>query len=345
METPKPEDDATGESDRETPENASGGSPTNIMNKWPIAPNTTNWLANYTGPKLPNLPNPGKEMASRLYKQYFTTAGKVNFDKGLTNTPILNWKSPVADTVPKILAPKFHQTWPRVSYSHLIPQIQIPKISLDFSSVIQALRETRPPNWPDCVDIDVMTEVIKGDGLPMVWVPPNAVLREVLDQSNRDARIKVLLRRRTDITAHCRTVLADVLDSSMEGQLPLAWRAIEAFESGHVEAAQPLAVLVTETVISREIGDYGTAKSRAQDFNVHTLPYSDVRIEGALAPIGLFYTSWYPSSTTPAPTELSRHVTVHQADASHYTEENSLISVMLMVSVLRTIQDLKNRNP
>jgi pimeloyl-ACP methyl ester carboxylesterase len=50
----------------------------------------------------------------------------------------------------------------------------------------------------------------------------------------------------------------------------------------------------------------------------------EVWVKAALAPIGPFYTAWYPSSGNPAPTALSRHVTVHQADLNHYTSGNAI---------------------
>ena len=68
---------------------------------------------------------------------------------------------------------------------------------------------------------------------------------------------------------------------------------------------------------------------------------SELRLRLALAPTGQFYTSWYPSSGTPQPDSLSRHVSVHQADPSHYTRANATVAVMLVASVLRALQEFQ----
>jgi hypothetical protein len=70
-----------------------------------------------------------------------------------------------------------------------------------------------------------------------------------------------------------------------------------------------------------------------------------LRVKAALAPIGPFYTAWYPSSGSPAPEALSRHVTIHQADQQHYTSGNAAVAVLLITSVLRALQELAEESP
>lgn len=309
----------------------------------PVSP--ADWAKGLKLPFVPDIPSPIKDLTNRLNEQISSMR-----TDWLKSIPGLRAQYPpeltaLSSQIAKFRVPRFEQTWPRVNFSYTAPRVVLPDIGPKFAEIIRALRETRPPNWPDSVDIDRMTEVIQTDGLPMVWVPPTEVVTEVLRQTDRASRVQVLLAHQDDIMDHCRMVLGDVSDPSMNGQLPLAFKAIDAFQSNHTEAAQTLAVVVAETVISREIGDYEAAKRRSKDFDVDRLSYADVRIEGALAPIGVFYTSWHPRSPRPAPAELSRHVTVHNADVNHYTRGNSLIAVMLMASALRAIQDLKNRNP
>lgn len=58
-----------------------------------------------------------------------------------------------------------------------------------------------------------------------------------------------------------------------------------------------------------------------------------------MARVSRFYTRWFPNDPTPPPTHLSRHVSVHVADGMHYTEENAILAVMLMASLLRQLSD------
>ena len=72
---------------------------------------------------------------------------------------------------------------------------------------------------------------------------------------------------------------------------------------------------------------------------------TELRRAIALAPIERFYTEWYPSSGRPAPAELSRHVTIHQATLDHFSRSNALLAVMLMTSLLREFQQAKMPTP
>ena len=124
----------------------------------------------------------------------------------------------------------------------------------------------------------------------------------------------VLLTHLDELVDDCRGVLGDVTHTSLSGQQPLAVKALEAFATGHHEAAQALAVTVTETAVAHALGSkYSEVKQKVL-FDPDLVRYTEMRLQAALAPIGPFYTTWYASSGTPAPVALSRHVTVHQAD-------------------------------
>jgi hypothetical protein len=112
-------------------------------------------------------------------------------------------------------------------------------------------------------------------------------------------------------------------------------------ESGNYEAAQALAVVVTETAVARMLGGKYSDVKKQVLFDPELIPYSQLRLRAALAPIGPFYTTWHASSGAPAPEALSRHVTVHQADQSHYTHSNAVVAVLLVASVLRALQELQ----
>lgn len=254
--------------------------------------------------------------------------------------------------IPKIdyasLFPKIELAGPILNFSTFVPRLALPDIAPVFasiapalSSMLERLRETRPPNWSDDIDLEQVLAVIQEDGLPLVWLPRAEIVAEVLDVPSRAARVEVLLRHADELIVDCRAVLAAVGHETLAGQLPLAVRAVDALEAGHHEAAQALAVVVTETAVARAIsGKYEDVKKQVL-FDPDLVPYTEMRLRAALAPIGPFYTSWYASSGTPAPEALSRHVTVHQADHTHYTEGNAMVAVLLATSVLRALQELQ----
>ncbi|MGS2620189.1 hypothetical protein ACVCAH_37900 [Micromonospora sp. LZ34] len=107
-----------------------------------------------------------------------------------------------------------------------------------------------------------MFSLVQDEGIPLVWVPRKEIVRQVLQSANRDERIKVLLAHRDDVIQDCQDVLAKVSDGELVSQFPLAASAVDAFADGHDEAAQSLAVVVTETVVSRTIDrDYKKVKN------------------------------------------------------------------------------------
>ena len=196
-----------------------------------------------------------------------------------------------------------------------------------------------PPNWPADLDLDVATVVINDDGIPLVWVPRQAVVEQLVAALDRPARITVLLEHAEELVGDCRLVLAEVTNPTLTGQLPLARQAVEAFGAGHREAAQALATVVTETVIADAVSKKYDKVKEVVFFDPDRVPWNRLRLAAALGPIYRFYTSWWKSSGNPPPEELSRHVTVHNADVTHYSPGNALVAILLVTSVLRGIQE------
>ena len=69
------------------------------------------------------------------------------------------------------------------------------------------------------------------------------------------------------------------------------------------------------------------------------VPFEDVRRVFTLAAIYPFFSKWFSGSTDPMPSTLSRHVTDHNANPIHINPGDSLISVLLVTSLLRTFQE------
>ena len=225
---------------------------------------------------------------------------------------------------------------PHLDYSSLIPRATLRAIHDAFES----LKDLLPPNWPDTMpEDDVLLEILNDDGIPLVWVPRQSVVEELVAAADRAGRLSVLDRRRSLVIEDCRDALDDVTHTRLADQQPLAVKAAEALLDGHDESAQALAVVLTETAVSRALsGNYGRVKQMVlldlDDTTIH-----EFRLRAALAPIGTFYTSWFARDQTPPPDALSRHVSVHHAATVHYTRSNALIAVMLMSSVLRALND------
>lgn len=255
---------------------------------------------------------------------------------GATNVLGPAWKLGPASFFPEI-----DFMGPKLSLAGVFPKVALTDFMPGFSAFVKSLRRFIPPNWSEEIDIERVLSVIQGDGLPLTWVPRADVVDEVLRAADRTARVAVLLDHKVELIEDCHQVLDSIHEEILAGQLSLARKAVDALADGHDEAAQALAVVVTETAVARGIsGRYEEAKKQVL-FDPETVPLVRLRLRAALAPIGHFYTTWYPNSGAPAPEALSRHVTVHQADQSHYTPGNAIVAALLATSVLRAFQELE----
>lgn len=240
----------------------------------------------------------------------------------------------VANAMPK---PDFGKLFPDLT-AHL-QALVLPDLRTTLAPFFDRVWEWMPPNWPVGIDLDLAVTVFQDEGVPIVWVPRREVVEEMIAAPDRHARVKVLLSHTEEVVQDCRSVLAAVTHAQLAGQLPLVAQAVSAFADGHHGAAQALSTVVTETMVSRALpGKYADVRQRVL-FDPDKMTLGQVRLRAALAPIGMFYTTWFPSSGTPVPVELSRHVTVHQADLNHYTAENAVVAVLLAASVVRALQE------
>lgn len=205
-------------------------------------------------------------------------------------------------------------------------------------AIAEGFRRKLPPNWPNNIELDRVITVVQDDGIPLVWVPRAEVVREVLSAADRSARTDVLLEHVDQLVDDCRAVLDGIPAGPLKDQTYLALKALDALQEGHVEAAQALAVLVTETAVSRTLGRKYPVVKKQVFFN-STVTFGALRLRAALAPIGPFYQPWWPQPGQAPPSSLSRHVSVHQADRTHYTRANAVIAVLLATSVLRGLQE------
>jgi hypothetical protein len=199
-----------------------------------------------------------------------------------------------------------------------------------------------PPNWDNKVRIRDARTLVQSDGLPIVWVPRADIILSLVHASDLNERKNTLLECLEKIVEDCNAVLNDVNHQKLRDQALLARRAVDALASGHFEAAQALAVVVTETAVAKILGRSYRDVTRKVVFDPAQTTVGKLRLRLALAPIAPFYAGWYPSSGAPPPEGLSRHVSVHQADPSHYTRGNATVAVLLVSSVLRALEEFES---
>ncbi|QYL18423.1 hypothetical protein [Mycolicibacterium pallens] len=213
-----------------------------------------------------------------------------------------------------------------------------PVISLDFlPDFAKALDGLYPANWPRPIpDVDKMEEVLSADGIPITHVPRAEIVRAIVDAADYDARINIIEDRANDIAEDCKAALAKDFHKELCKQIPLAQRAIEAFQAGFFEAAQTLAVSICDTYLKKLYS--GTSYTdMAKKLAIENTDAQGVawafNVGYAFAPGASFLTPWRPGKGEEPPTRLSRHVTIHFASTDHVNKLNSTISIMFLTSM------------
>ena len=232
---------------------------------------------------------------------------------------------------------------------------------IDSSPALRvALEMSRPRNWWGCgIDPECLRTMSENDGIPVAWVPPSNVLVELVDGHDRTARIGILNTHKAVIIEQCVELLGECDDPWLADDTALISRAVAAYAGGFHEAAMALAVSVGEPLATwASTPRVHAFKDRTEEANWETSrkgsKYKWASTELAaigtdisayrflesvlIAPIPKFFTPWYPEAGSPPPVELSRHVVAHQATRAHFSQENTLISLMLVVSILRAQQ-------
>lgn len=114
--------------------------------------------------------------------------------------------------------------------------------------------------------------------------------------------------------------------------MPLALRAVEAYQAGHYEAAQALAVAICDTYLKRLFKNdryKDMAKKVAiEESNDASAVYA-FNVHYALAPAVRFLDPRWPGGEGAPPTKLSRHLSTHHASTDYMTKLYALIAIML----------------
>ncbi len=238
-------------------------------------------------------------------------------------------------------------------------QLELPSWEAYEQQLKEELREALPPNWrsPD-VEFPSLAQIEQlqlHEGLPLAWVPPNRVLREVLACRTPAGRRAVIARESAAIITACRKELRRLRSRETTEWRASAREAAVAMSAGHWRAGQALAAIALDTATDRFVRssyrDATTQTRRARGgFKVPTPPgsseqslpeWSDVDYPRGMLVLHSLYGAFgeFDLKTDPVPTQFTRHGTVHSISRRQYSKANALIALMHLVGLLCLIED------
>lgn len=126
-----------------------------------------------------------------------------------------------------------------------------------WDSLFEALRTLAekflPPNWKGVrhPDFGTIEAILLDEGIPLAWIPSQAVLQALFDAPDAAARRRIIGRRWGSVVSDCEVVLSEVSHPTLQRHQPFAVDVVQALRDGHVSAAQALAANLLDSVLRR----------------------------------------------------------------------------------------------
>ncbi|GGY52634.1 hypothetical protein [Streptomyces djakartensis] len=217
--------------------------------------------------------------------------------------------------------------------------------------VLERLDAMMPENWQgQRLAYKDMVRLMQ-EGLPLAWVPPADVIRQLLAADDASSRAVVLDDCRPEVLGACSDALAAVTDARFSAQRTLLEGCVRMTESGMFSGAEALAANVWDTLVRglafanpAWLTDRGWWPGYSKiGQSVPTVGVDDDATIGQFRKAAVFL----PFAKAleefrrqhPVPEGFNRHATAHAAGALQYTAANAVVALMLAVSVLREIDD------
>lgn len=228
-----------------------------------------------------------------------------------------------------------------------IPRFEIPSGLLDALRIIDwdllSLRSLAPSNWPDDYPdlLPGLLNLVNVEGVPAAWVPRQSLLLSLLGASSADDRSELLIAHREEILDDCVEWIESLDDEFLAPQLPIARKVLSAYQDGHWEVAAISAVPVVHAVVESLHWMSDRQKVRKHHGLTDMTPVSRLLEQATRAPLAVFYDDWNPKSDKPRPAYLARHVVSHHLAEDQVSARNCVVAVMLMTSLLVSVQQLE----
>lgn len=203
----------------------------------------------------------------------------------------------------------------------------------------QTMAAVFPANWPKPMpDLERLEEVLETDGIPLVHIPRAEIVQAIVDADDYAARVQIIEERAADIAEDCKLALNRDYDEVLEKQIPLVRRAVATYQAGYYEAAQSLAVAISDTYLKKLFKNdkyKDMAKKMAIEESNEVSMFHAFNFHFAFAPAVRFLDPWWDED--PPPSKLSRHLSTHNANTDHMTNLYALIAIMLATSMSMAI--------
>jgi len=224
----------------------------------------------------------------------------------------------------------FERQWADLARSFDFSKVaeQFTRVASDALSWAAWMDQWIPGNVRHVLDLEVVAQIALEEGIPLSWIPRQAIVEELVGASDAQSRVAILERRFDEIIADCAEALED-RDNECGAQCRAA---IAALRDGHDGPAQSHAANIVDSIVVRMM-KRDEAKRRAES-DFEDVPLRLVGEALTLRPLFRAFAVWWPNSAEALPEGFARHTTAHAVGKPGvFTRIHALTAVMLATSL------------
>lgn len=260
----------------------------------------------------------------------------------------INRISETLANIPRVVIPKF----PKIDYSSLFPsntQELVKQLSTLAKKQIDSLSSTLksidfsnlyPPNWKngdDTLTFPSNLDDIVGDGIPLAYTPPFHVLEKIFVATSTSQRRKILSDNHISIAKHCDDTLKSIQQKELKQYVVFAKESLRVFDNGDWRASQALSTSILDSFLYRHFPQTDRRKMVDQGNPIDWKKFPTY-MAFTIGAISANYGKYYPENGDKIPKKYSRHASAHGLSTRQYSKLNSLIVLMTVVSLLKSVE-------
>ena len=184
--------------------------------------------------------------------------------------------------------------------------------------------------------LEEVEQVVMVDGIALYSVPRPSIAEALVRAKGATKRREILGRRSQAISADCRAGLNGCKSDTVAPYVRHTLAALNAFDDGHVEAAQALAASVLDAVVNSYFGTQRHHYTPDKRGNRTNAAYDEFGAHEyiAFAPIWQAWQKFFPDEGLPVPYTFSRNATAHTVSAKQFTKRNAVQCLMIITGIL-----------
>jgi hypothetical protein len=212
-------------------------------------------------------------------------------------------------------------------------------------AILAHLEATKPPNWPSTLAFPRLHELVD-DGWPVMWVPREDVLTELMYATTEPERRRVVVDHGDALIGHAASVLQEAVHPDLAFEVECMGQVLASLKSAPYPAQ--LMSLQVATIVAQKEAGFSSLSGLRRHLETLTsrglfLPPGGGRAAMTLVAVLPLLSQFDRNKGQSIPRWPNRHAVSHTISSDQYSESDAIWSVLVAVSVLR--QAHKNRCP